>query len=250
MNSLPLSEWIPARWNGNRSRSSSSPAATIRLAFGPHGDRLGPAGGDVGGVEGGEERAVVVAALVADQVDLHEPGHGVVPLAPGLHRDRRLQHRPGPGVADRLPGHQPGPGRGEPAVDRGRRHRQHLVDDGRCRSRPGGRGATGWRAAPAAPAAAASRSGRPAPPSSGSAAPPRRRRRAAPAPRLPRRWPPHACRPAPVRIALRAWSRCQPVTAHTASKIAPFSARVAFGHFASCAFVIAFRCANVNSIHE
>ena len=40
---------------------------------------------------------------------------------------------------------------------------------------------------------------------------------------------------------------CQPVTAQTASEIAPFSARVAFGHFASCALVIALRCANVNS---
>ena len=30
MNSLPLSEWIPAMWNGNRSRKVSSPAETIR----------------------------------------------------------------------------------------------------------------------------------------------------------------------------------------------------------------------------
>src|SRR5215217_5948653 len=101
------------------------------LALGAYGDRLGPAGGDIGGVEGVVEGSVVVPAFVADQVDLEESGHRVVPLLPGLHRDRGLQHRPGPGVADRLAGHQPGSGGGEAAVDGGRRHRQHLVDHSR-----------------------------------------------------------------------------------------------------------------------
>src|SRR5664279_3286817 len=51
---------------------------------------LGPPGGDVGD---GERVAVLtdrVAAFVADQVDLDEPGHRVVPLCPGPDRDRVL----------------------------------------------------------------------------------------------------------------------------------------------------------------
>jgi hypothetical protein len=39
-----------------------------------------------------------VAALVADQVDLDEPRHGVIPFRPRPDRDRILQHRPGLGV--------------------------------------------------------------------------------------------------------------------------------------------------------
>ena len=61
------------------------------FALGCDGDGLGPAGGDVGGVEGVVEVAVVVAAFVADQVDLDDPGDGVVPLGPGLEWDRGLQ---------------------------------------------------------------------------------------------------------------------------------------------------------------
>jgi hypothetical protein len=38
------------------------------------------------------------------------------------------------------------------------------------------------------------------------------------------------------------------VTSHTASRTAVFSDLVAVGHFANCAFVIAFRCPNVSSI--
>ena len=40
------------------------------FALGTHGDGLGPAGGHVGGVQGEVEVAVVVAAVMADQVDL------------------------------------------------------------------------------------------------------------------------------------------------------------------------------------
>ena len=61
------------------------------LALGPDGDRFSPAGGDIGRVKAVVELAVVVPALVADQVDLQEAGDRVVPLLPGLERDRGLQ---------------------------------------------------------------------------------------------------------------------------------------------------------------
>lgn len=37
------------------------------------------------------ELAVVVAVVVAEQIDLDQPGSGVVPGGPGFHRDRGLQ---------------------------------------------------------------------------------------------------------------------------------------------------------------
>lgn len=77
-------------------------------------------GGDVGGVQAVEELGVVVAAFVRDQVDLHEPGNGVVPLVPGLHRDRTFQQRPRPGHRDALTGDETGPGSGQAPVDGGR----------------------------------------------------------------------------------------------------------------------------------
>ncbi len=78
------------------------------FAFGAHGAGFGPAGGDVGGVEAVVEGAVVVAAFVADQVDLDEPGFGVVPLGPGLEWDRGLQQRAGFGVGDAFGSDQSG----------------------------------------------------------------------------------------------------------------------------------------------
>ncbi|WP_200837455.1 hypothetical protein [Ruania rhizosphaerae] len=59
-----------------------------------------PPGGDVGDGDG-EGVGVLsqgVAALVADQIDLDEPRHGVVPLRPGADRDLVLEQRPGLGV--------------------------------------------------------------------------------------------------------------------------------------------------------
>src|SRR5215212_10477303 len=53
----------------------------------PHAADLGPTSGDVGDGERGGEVAVVVPALVADQVDLDEPGPGLVPVGPGPHRN-------------------------------------------------------------------------------------------------------------------------------------------------------------------
>ena len=56
-----------------------------------HAAVLRPAGGDVGD---GQRVGVLtggVAAVVADQVDLDEPGHRVVPVRPGPHRDLALE---------------------------------------------------------------------------------------------------------------------------------------------------------------
>ncbi|WIY81382.1 hypothetical protein QQ658_07420 [Propionimicrobium sp. PCR01-08-3] len=74
------------------------------FAFGSDSDGFGPAGGDVGGVQAVMELAVVVAAFVADQVDLDEAGDGVVPLGPGFEWDRGLQQGSGTGVGHALTG--------------------------------------------------------------------------------------------------------------------------------------------------
>jgi hypothetical protein len=74
------------------------------------------------------ERAVVVAAVVADQVDLQEPGAGVVPVVPGLHGDRGLEHAAGAGHRLAFGGDQTGPIGTQPPVDGGRGHAQQLVD--------------------------------------------------------------------------------------------------------------------------
>lgn len=64
---------------------------------------------------------------MADQVDLYEPGLGVVPLVPGFHRDRGFEHRTGAGVADPA-GDEAGALWGETTVDRGRGHGLDLLD--------------------------------------------------------------------------------------------------------------------------
>ncbi len=90
------------------------------FTLGAHGDDLGPAGGDVGGVQAVVELAVVVPALVPDQVDLRETRDRLVPLVPGLERDRGLQQRSWPGMADAPTGDQPSARTGPAPVDRGR----------------------------------------------------------------------------------------------------------------------------------
>ena len=63
---------------------------------------------------------------MTDQIDLHKPGPGVVPLSPRAHRDRALQQRAGLGM--RPPTWiEFGPVRLEPAVDRGRRDLQQQA---------------------------------------------------------------------------------------------------------------------------
>src|SRR5664280_2879153 len=58
----------------------------------------GPTGGDVSNGKGKAELATGVAALVADQVDLHEPRQILGPLGPGADRDLRFEQRAGLGM--------------------------------------------------------------------------------------------------------------------------------------------------------
>ena len=78
-------------------------------------------------------RSSRVAAVVANQVDLDEPGSGVVPVGPGTHRNLTFQQRPRLGGATPL---EPifGPFTSQATIDGGRRHRhqQHrgvLIND-------------------------------------------------------------------------------------------------------------------------
>ena len=93
---------------------------------------FGPPGRNVSDIEGETELSTAVAAFIADQIDLHKPGTGVVSLSPGAHRDRVLQQRAGLGM--RPPTWiQFGLARLEPAVDRGRRDlqqptRRRIID--------------------------------------------------------------------------------------------------------------------------
>ena len=91
------------------------------LGLVPHRLRLGPTGENVCDREGLSELAAGVTALVADQVDLHEPRRLLIPVRPGTDRDLGLQQGPGLGTGTALQLQAPAlPG--QPAVDRGRRH--------------------------------------------------------------------------------------------------------------------------------
>jgi hypothetical protein len=66
------------------------------------------------------------STVVADQVDLNEPGPLIVPVGPGADRDLGLQQRPGFGVGS-APHREPGPFHREPAVDGGGAHADQQV---------------------------------------------------------------------------------------------------------------------------
>jgi len=95
MNSLPLSLSLstPMIGNGMIIAISSSAAITRRRPLFLTERFWRPAGRDVGDRQGVAVIAEGVAAFVPDQVDLDEPGHGVVPLRPGADRDLGLQQR-------------------------------------------------------------------------------------------------------------------------------------------------------------
>src|SRR5674476_1687430 len=76
----------------------------------------GPTGGNVSNRKGEAELATGVAALVADQVDLHEPRQILAPLGPGADRDLGLEQRARLGVGASPEG-QGGPIWGQQAVD-------------------------------------------------------------------------------------------------------------------------------------
>lgn len=96
------------------------------LGFVAYGADLGPAGGDVGDGQGGCELPRGVAALVGDQVDLHEPGPGLVPVGPGPDRDLGFQQRAGFGQRP-APGLPASPLGGQAAIDGGRGYPHQLV---------------------------------------------------------------------------------------------------------------------------
>ena len=70
--------------------------ADALLALAPDGLQLDPARGDIDGAEGAEVEALGAAAAVGDQIDLEEPGPGIVPLGEGANGDLVLEPRPGP----------------------------------------------------------------------------------------------------------------------------------------------------------
>ena len=159
MNSLPLSESIPSSGNGNAAWISTRAAEHVPGGLVAHRADLGPAGGDVGHGQRAGEVAVVVPALVADQVDLDEPGPVLIPVGPGPDRDLGLQQRPRLGVgsgpsAPARHGRRPDAGRWWPATS-------HTTAPRWRRRRPAPRAAVTRPPAPAAPAPAASRSRRP-----------------------------------------------------------------------------------------
>src|SRR6266851_5238532 len=75
---------------------------------------LDPGGGDVHGAERTEVKALRTAAAVGDEIDLEEPGPGVVPLGEGADGD--LVAKPGPHPRGGGPARGPGwPARGRGA---------------------------------------------------------------------------------------------------------------------------------------
>ena len=75
MNSLPLSESMPSSGNGNPAWISIRATEHVPGGLVAHADRTSvqPVA-DIGDGQRAGEVAVVVPALVADQVDLNEPG--------------------------------------------------------------------------------------------------------------------------------------------------------------------------------
>jgi|SRR5665811_234950 len=86
MNSLSLSESIPGSGNGSTLAMSCAAPGLVR-----HRPVLRPTCGDVSNRERVGVLPDRVAVFMADQVDLHKPGHCVVALRPGPDRDRVLE---------------------------------------------------------------------------------------------------------------------------------------------------------------
>jgi hypothetical protein len=94
---------------------------------------LDPGGGDVDGAEGAEGEALRTGPAVGDEIDLEEPGAGIIPLGEGTDGDLVAQ----PGADPRGGGPARGPGGprgGEEPAEGGRTHvADELVDLGRER---------------------------------------------------------------------------------------------------------------------
>ena len=123
MNSLPLSESTPEDRNGMAAAMSFRAAEHPFAGLVAHAAVLGPAGGDIGHRERvRHDSPIGVAAVVADQVDLDEPRHCVVPAAPRCGSgSATLAATPAwSAAALEL---MPAALGGQAPVDRGRRHR-------------------------------------------------------------------------------------------------------------------------------
>jgi len=86
------------------------------LCFVSHGTVHRPPGRNVRDRQGETVFTRRVATLMTDQIDLHKPGDGVVPLGPGADRNLRLQQCSRFGMGP-PPRHHSRPLRREPAVD-------------------------------------------------------------------------------------------------------------------------------------
>ena len=93
MNSDPLSESTPRIGNGILRAMSLSAASThLAVLSGTERFSVQPVAMSVT-VSVKRMGSGRVAAVVADQVDLDEPGSRVVPLGPGAHRDLAFEQR-------------------------------------------------------------------------------------------------------------------------------------------------------------
>jgi hypothetical protein len=121
MNSDPLSESIPRIGNGNLPSAYCRAANTHFLGLVRDRPVHRPSGRDIRHGQGKAELSGRHAALMPDQINLNEPGHRVVPVRPGPHRDLRLQQRAGLGMGP-APQHQFRPLRCKLPIDRRRAH--------------------------------------------------------------------------------------------------------------------------------
>src|SRR5713101_8027606 len=128
MNSLPLSLSSPRSGMGRRWRTRRTPPAHPLVPLAPDRLELDPGSGDVHGAEGAEVEALRTAAAVGDEIDLEEPGAGVVPLGEGADGD--LVAEPGPDPRGGGPARGPGSPRGgkQPAERGGTHVADELVD--------------------------------------------------------------------------------------------------------------------------
>jgi len=91
------------------------------LCFVSHGTVHRPPGRNVRNRQGETVFTRRVAALMADQVNLHKPEDGIIPFGPGADQNLRLQQCSRLGMGP-LPRHHRESFRSQPAVDRGRTH--------------------------------------------------------------------------------------------------------------------------------
>src|SRR5712692_9107532 len=132
MNSLPLSLSSPRSGMGRRWRTRCTPPPTRSCRL-PQMASSSTQAVDVDGAEGAEGETLRTAAAVGDEIDLEEPGAGVIPLREGADGD--LVAEPGPHPRGGGPARGPGgPRGGEQPAEGGRTHvADELVELGGAR---------------------------------------------------------------------------------------------------------------------